>query len=90
MKMYMAVITDYNQIMSFSTDKEFAKADACRKAKKLLSDEYDLDRWDWESVQEYFGGYILEIDPDLCKIDALVVTEEGIKCGAYKHIVSYK
>lgn len=90
MKIYMAVIEDYNQIMSFSTDKEIAKADACRKARKLLSDDYDLESWDWKSVYEYFGGYILEIDTDLCKIDAIVVTEEGIKCGNYNHIVSYE
>ena len=86
--MYMAVIEGWNNIMSFDIDKETAKDNAVKKAQELYEDEvnapYGLDQWTWDSIQEYFGGYIVKISSDT------VMTEESIKSGYHGDLVTHE
>ena len=75
--MYMAVIEHYSNVMAFSEDKEKAKKNAIRMAKKVHS--YPLKSWD--DVLDTFGGYVVEIK------DGATFYEEHIKCGCCDGII---
>jgi len=84
--MYMAVINGWNNIMAFDNDKEIAKMNAVNKAKHLATrdGEDGPEKWAWISVTEYYGGYIVKLENDL------VIDEDGVGCGHYDRVVSYR
>ena len=83
--MYVAIISGWNPIIAFGNDKKTAKNMAVFKAKRLFKDEPDRpSKWTWDSVQEYYGAYIIKA------IGGLALDEEGIKCGKYENNVIYE
>ena len=57
--MYMAVIKGWTEVRAFSEDKSKAKDLAVKKKKSLCQD--DLNKWNWEECDIYYGAYVAEI-----------------------------
>lgn len=58
--MYIAYIGGWNPIMAFSKDEETAKKLALKKKKALYKE--DLEKWNWETVSEYYGAWTERIE----------------------------
>lgn len=61
--MYMAHIGGWDTVQAFSEDKEKAKKLAVKQKKKWCRD--DLDKWTWETCDEYYGAWVVEIKEGL-------------------------
>lgn len=61
--MYMAVICGYTEVRAFSEDEKKAKRLALKRKKELC--KYDLDKWSWEIVENYYGAYTEELHEGL-------------------------
>lgn len=57
--MWMAIIDGWTDVEVFSDSEEKAKRLAVKEKKKLCRD--DLDKWTWETCQEYYGASTEEI-----------------------------
>lgn len=57
--MYMAVIQGWADVEAFSEDKEKAKRLAVKEKKRLCKD--DLEKWTWETCDEFYGAWVIEI-----------------------------
>ena len=67
--MYVAVILGWYEVMSFSEDEEKAKKLAVKEKKKYCKD--DLEKWNWEECEEYYGAYTYKIKEGLVLIDGV-------------------
>lgn len=61
--MWMAVIKGWTDIEAFSENEEKAKKLALKEKKRLCKD--DLEKWTWETCDEYYGAYTIEIKEGL-------------------------
>jgi hypothetical protein len=63
----MAHIDGWDSVQVFSEDKEKAKRKAVQIKKKRCRD--DLDEWNWEECDNYYGAWVIEIKEGLVLID---------------------
>lgn len=61
--MWMAIIKGWTDIEAFSESEEKAKKLALKEKKRLCKD--DLEKWTWETCDEYYGAYTIEIKDGL-------------------------
>ena len=57
--MWIAVIGGWTDVEAFSDSEEKAKRLAVKEKKRLCKD--DLEKWTWETCEEYYGAYTEEI-----------------------------
>ena len=57
--MYVAIIKGWTTVATFSEDEEKAKKLAIEKKKSFARD--DLDKWNWETVSDYYGAFTEKI-----------------------------
>lgn len=55
----MVTIYGYTDVVIFSSDIEKAKKKAVKIKKQLC--KYDLDKWSWKTVTDYYGTSIEQI-----------------------------
>ncbi len=55
-KLYMAKIGGWNPVIAFASDEETAKKNAVKEKKKWFHN--DLEKWNWETVSEYYGASV--------------------------------
>jgi len=61
---YMAKIFGWTEVSAFSFKSEAdAKKKALAEKKRLCKD--DLEKWTWDSVEEYYGASVTEITDGL-------------------------
>lgn len=63
-KLYMAIIKGWTEVVAFSTSLEKAKKLAVQRKKELCSDDViylDNHKWTWESCDNWWGTNIEEI-----------------------------
>ena len=58
--MYMAIIFGWDNVIAFSEDEEKAKKLAIKRKKKS-NEDYFPDKWDWNSVTEFYGANVVKI-----------------------------
>ena len=79
--MYMAVVEDYNPIISFGEGAIIAKRQALEKVKQMeLEYNGHIINSSWDQITEYYGGYCIEIKGGDC------FKESDIKTGLIKTI----
>ncbi len=57
--MFMAVIHGWTEVRAFASTEAKAKKLALAEKKRLCQD--DLEKWTWDSVEEYYGANVCEI-----------------------------
>ena len=66
--MYMARIPGYYDVIAFAEDAEKAKRTAIRNKRDRWFGPHDDFKWKWDDMEEYFGGYCIEIKNGLVDI----------------------